>query len=215
MHCRYILPLLVLAQPAWAVPYAKVVGIQASFLAMPPAQRDKLVMQVRLVHVNGADRSGIHAWVLDGDKKYTVPLAADGSLPDTPNQDWIARDLQLQTDQPKGSVRTQVAVLMRPPGGQRIGAAYLRSGVAQAQAALTAGARQVGGYMATFAVPALRVVKIRLAGCCNGTATGLGAAVLRQGADGNVAVPVKLLDANADALLTVSAPVTEIDPDSE
>jgi hypothetical protein len=196
------------------VPYAKLVDTQVFFQSLPPAQRDKLVMRLLVQHGDKDNHDPIHIWVMDGGKRVDIPLGPDGAMPEAIRQDWIARDLVVMGEHPKGGLRTEIELLIRAPSGQQIPAAYLRDGIEQAQTAFTAGARHLGGYLATLAVPTLRLARVKLATCCTGMATVAGT-VIPQEKDGAVPVTLSVLKDHPDATVVLSAPVIAIDPTDE
>jgi hypothetical protein len=134
------------------------------------------------------------------------------TLPERP--DWVARDVLVQTDQPKGTLGVGIDLAVVLPPGQTIAVSYLLDAVAQGNAAMRAGARALYGYMASLMAPASKEVDITLAGCCGGTATvqGDGApVVLKQAASGVIAIPLGTLQGQAAGRVTLSGPARLID----
>lgn len=126
-------------------------------------------------------------------------------------QDWAQRDLTVQTNKPKGSLRTSVELYIKPIGGRQITTSYLLEGANQAQQAITAGVRRVGGYLATLAAPTVHQVDVTLAGCCGGSAL-LDGETFRQAANGKVTIPLAALRRHPDAVLMFSSVPVALDP---
>ena len=214
-----ILPLLLLiacvlvgqaARADAAVPYAKLAELQLAFDATPPDTRDKLILRVRVVHADPGDHAPIRMWVMDGGKRLDVKLSDDGALPNV-QRDWAERGLQVETDQTKGSLQTRLDLFIKPADGREIPASYLIQGASQAQRAITAGARRIGGYLATLVAPTVHQVDVTLAGCCSGSAQ-LGGETFRQAASGKIVIPVSALKRHSDGVVAFSGMPVVIDP---
>ncbi len=201
---------LVAGYAAAAVPYGKLVGLQVAFRALPVAQRDKLALRVKVVHVDHADHSPIRLWVMDGAARTEIKLGPDGEMPDVPVQDWVDRKLLADTDQKPHTVQTEVDLTIRQPAGALTGG-YLLDAVAQSQQAISAGARQAGGYLATLAAPTVRGVTLKLSVCCAGSAS-VGGLQLTQDKAGDIVIPRRALEEARGAAVVVSAPVIGIEP---
>ena len=206
------LALFVAAFPAWAenaaIPYSKLEAFQSAFSAIPAAQRDKLILEVALVHSDQKNHAPIKAWVEAGGKHTDIPAAADGALqlPDRP--DWVAQDVLVQTDQPKHTLSIGIDIIVTPLPGQTFPVKLLLDAVQQGNDAMRAGARSMGGFLAMLAAPASKTVNIDLLTCCAGTATvtgSAGSAVLHQAPAASIAIPVETLKASADGLVSLSA----------
>jgi hypothetical protein len=207
------------AGPAWAdtasVPYAKLVSVQALFTTVPAAQRDKLILAVAIVHADKANHAPIGMWVDANGTRTNIPVTEDGvvSLPARP--DWASAGVAVQTDQPKGTLHVGVYMMIRPPASQAISVGYLLAAAQQADDAMRAGARQMGGYVASLMAPSVHQIGVKLATCCGGMVTVHGAAgdaVLKQDATGLVAVPRDVLWARDAGSLVATAPIVSLDP---
>jgi hypothetical protein len=105
-----LLTSLLLALPGHAaerewLPYRKLVDIIKldKFDALPPAERDKVILYAKLVPVNKAI-SPLDAGlvVVDGASRTPLPLDAGGRARMVLNQQWLAHDAQIWTSLPKG-----------------------------------------------------------------------------------------------------------------
>jgi hypothetical protein len=92
------------AEREW-LPYRKLVDIIKldKFDALPPAERDKVILYAKLVPVNKAI-SPLDAGlvVVDGTNRTPLPLDANGRARMTLNPQWMAHDAQIWTSLPKG-----------------------------------------------------------------------------------------------------------------
>ena len=85
------LALFVATSTAWAdnpaIPYSKLEAFQSAFNAVPAAQRDRVILEVAIVHSDQKDHSPIKAWVEAGGRHIDIPAAEDGALqlPDRPD----------------------------------------------------------------------------------------------------------------------------------
>ncbi len=195
------------SQAAWAgsVPYEKLLSLsrEAEFEAIPPASRDKVLFVAVISHADAADHTPIHLWVMDGTTRTDIPIGEHGRFHMPVRADWAARHLDVQTDQPTGSLRLTYDITLAPPQGLVIPIAYLRDGMAQVQEILRQAYRQTGGYLAQFAAPHFTRVKISFATCCGETAIA-GQVVMKEDATGNIVVPAEVLQGTG--MLTLSAP---------
>jgi hypothetical protein len=92
------------AEREW-LPYRKLVDIVKldKFDALPPAERDKVILYAKLVPVNKAI-SPLDAGlvVVDGASRTPLPLDASGRARMVLNQQWMAHDAQIWTSLPQG-----------------------------------------------------------------------------------------------------------------
>jgi hypothetical protein len=206
------LALCIAARPAWAdnaaIPYSKLAAFQSAFNAIPSSERDRLILEVAIVHSDQKDHSPIKAWVEAGGKRIDIQAAADGALqlPDRP--DWVSQDVLVQTDQPKHSLGIGLDMVVTPLPGRTIPVKLLLDAVQQGNGAMRAGARSMGGFLAMLAAPASKTVNIDLVTCCDGTATVTGTAgstVLKQAPSATISIPVETLKANVDGSVALSA----------
>jgi hypothetical protein len=206
------LALFVAAAPARAdnaaIPYGKLEAFQSAFNAIPAAQRNKLILEVAIVHSDEKDHSPIKAWVDAGGKHIDIPAAEDGALQLPDRSDWVSQDVLVQTDQPKHTLGIGIDVVATPLPGSTFPVKLLLDAVQQGNDAMRAGARSMGGFLARLAAPASKTVNIDLVTCCGGTATvtgGAGSTVLKQAPSGTVAIPFETLKASADGSVALSA----------
>jgi hypothetical protein len=103
--------LMLLALPAGAaterewMPYKKLVETIRldKFYALPPAERDKVLVYARLVPVNKAIAPpDVRLTVVDGASRTPLPLDAGGRTLIVPNRQWLAADARILTSLPPG-----------------------------------------------------------------------------------------------------------------
>jgi hypothetical protein len=87
------------------IPYKKLVEtIKADkFYALPPAERDKVILYARLIPVNKAIAPpDAKLVVVDGASRTPMPLDAAGRARIVPNQQWLNDDAKIWTSLPSG-----------------------------------------------------------------------------------------------------------------
>jgi hypothetical protein len=105
-----LLTSLLLALPGHAaerewLPYRKLVDVIKldKFDALPPAERDKVILYAKLVPVNKAlSPADAGLVVVDGASRTPLPLDAGGRARMALNPQWMAHDAQIWTSLPKG-----------------------------------------------------------------------------------------------------------------
>jgi hypothetical protein len=92
------------AEREW-IPYRKLVDTIKldKFDALPPAERDKVILYAKLVPVNKAlSPLDANLVVVDGASRTPLPLDASGRARMVLNHQWMADDAQIWTSLPKG-----------------------------------------------------------------------------------------------------------------
>jgi hypothetical protein len=87
------------------MPYKKLVDtVKADkFYALPPGERDKVILYARLIPVNKAIAPpDARLVVVDGASRTPLPLDATGRTRLVPNQQWLADDAKIWTSLPSG-----------------------------------------------------------------------------------------------------------------
>jgi hypothetical protein len=201
------------------VEYARLAKVQSVFNAIPPAQRDKVVLKVVLIHIDKADHSPIHLTVTQGGKTeaFGATLANGVVLPPL-RQDLVAGGAMVETGQKPDTLREEVDITLALPAKRPIPVRYLLDAAQQAQEVIRAGARQMAGMLAIFLAPAVHGVVVGLGHCC-GEIVVLQADDRRQSftqdAKGRVALSLSVLERFDGGVLTASAPVVMLDPDTD
>jgi len=87
------------------IPYKKLVEATRAdkFYALPPAERDKVLLYARLTPVNKSIAlPDVKLAVVDGASRTPLPLDAAGRTRIVPNQQWLADDAKIWTSLPSG-----------------------------------------------------------------------------------------------------------------
>jgi hypothetical protein len=150
------LPAGAAAEREW-LPYKKLVETIKldKFYALPPAERDKVLVYARLVPVNKAIAPpDVKLTVVDGATRTPLPLDAGGRALVVPNRQWLADDARIWTSLPPGekmSLSFDLGAVL-PEATQWQYAAVMGS-VPQANAAIG----KVAGALSMF-VPSMKAV---------------------------------------------------------
>jgi hypothetical protein len=144
------------AEREW-MPYKKLVEIVKvdKFYALPPGERDKVILYARLIPVNKAIAPpDARLVVVDGASRTPLPLDAAGRVRIVPNQQWQADDAKIWTSLPNGekmSVSFDIGAVL--PEGTQWNYAAVMGAVPQSNAAVG----KVAGALSFF-VPTMKSV---------------------------------------------------------
>jgi hypothetical protein len=138
---------LLLALPAAAagerewIPYKKLIDTLKldKFYALPPAERDKMILYGRLVPVNKAIApTEVRLTVVDGAERTPLPpLDASGRVLLVPNPRWLADDAMIWTSLPAGEkIRMSFDLGAVVPDGNQWNYATVMGSLPQANAAI-------------------------------------------------------------------------------
>jgi hypothetical protein len=139
------------------IPYRKLVEtIKADkFFALPPGERDKVILYARLIPVNKAIAPpDAKLVVVDGASRTSMPLDAAGRARINPNQQWLNDDARIWTSLPSGekmSLSFDIGAVL--PDVAQWNYATVMGSVPQANAAIG----KVAGAFSMF-VPTMRSV---------------------------------------------------------
>jgi hypothetical protein len=158
---------LLLALPAAAaserewIPYRKLVDTLKldKFYALPPLERDKMILYGRLVPVNKAIApTAVQLTVVDGAERTPLPpLDAGGRVLLVPNARWLADDAMVWTSLPSGEkMRMSFDLGAVVPDGTQWNYATVMGSLPQANAAI----RKAAGALSLF-VPTMTSVILK------------------------------------------------------
>jgi hypothetical protein len=139
------------------LPYRKLVDtVKADkFYALPPGERDKVILYARLIPVNKAIAPpDAKLFVVDGGARTPLPLDAAGRTRLVPNQQWLANDAKIWTSLPTGekmSLSFDIGAVL--PEAAQWNYASVMGSVPQANAAIG----KVAGALSMF-VPTMKSV---------------------------------------------------------
>jgi hypothetical protein len=139
------------------IPYKKLVETVKldKFYALPPAERDKVLLYAKLTPVNKAIAPpDARLVVVDGASRTPLPLDAAGRARIVPNQQWLADDAKIWTSLPPGekmSLGFDIGAVL--PEGTQWNYAAVMGAVPQSNAAIG----KVAGALSFF-VPAMKSI---------------------------------------------------------
>ena len=125
------------------------------FYAIPPAERDKLQLYVKIVPKNKAiRRDQLTLTVLDGSERQSLPILAHGRFNLVPNQKWLNDDAKTLISLPASEKAGFGMDMLTPlPDGSQWHYTQVMSSVAQSNAAI----KKMAGALSLFA-PTIKVV---------------------------------------------------------
>jgi hypothetical protein len=139
------------------IPYKKLVDATKAdkFYALPPGERDKVILYARLIPVNKAIAPpDARLVVVDGASRTQLPLDAAGRARIVPNQQWLANDARIWTSLPSGekmSLSFDIGAVL--PEAAQWNYATVMGAIPQAKAAIG----KVAGALSMF-VPTMKSV---------------------------------------------------------
>jgi hypothetical protein len=139
------------------IPYRKLIDTTKAdkFYALPPAERDKVILYARFVPNNKAIAPGdVRLTVVDGANRMPLPLDAGGRARIVPNQQWLANDARIWTSLPTGeksNVMFDIGAVL--PEAAQWNYATVMGSIPQANAAIG----KVAGALSMF-VPTMKSV---------------------------------------------------------
>jgi hypothetical protein len=139
------------------IPYKKLVDATKAdkFYALPPGERDKVILYARLIPVNKAIAPpDAKLVVVDGASRTPLPLDAAGRARIVPNQQWLGNDARIWTSLPSGekmSLSFDIGAVL--PEAAQWNYATVMGAIPQANAAIG----KVAGALSMF-VPTMKSV---------------------------------------------------------
>jgi hypothetical protein len=213
-----LLFLAALARPALAfdterMPYHALTRHWSAFEELAPEARDKVRLTVRVQ----SKRSGpdpLVLWMDVGGRHYDLPVDSYGlvQVPRTP--DLIAADPVVQTNQPKGSVDTELALVLLVPDSRQFHYADLKAATDQTSQLI----HQAAGGLISLFLPSVTGVSFT---CPTGTDCSItlhragGDQVLQADRDGKIRLPLDQALAAENPLIEASVPLSDIEPSTE
>jgi hypothetical protein len=180
-----------------------------SFEQVDPGLRDKVRLAVRIVTGAGNPRP-VMLWMNYDGTRFDLPIDDYGFVEVPWNPDIVAADPLIETNQPKGSITTKLAMLLQVPDNQRFHYADLRAATAQTDALIDKAAG-----LASFLIPTVKGVQFRCAavsGCSLVVHHPTGDEVLHPNDDGMIRLRLNHTLDNENPLIEAPRPVTVIEP---
>lgn len=209
----FFLLALLLAAPAGALEtdrlrYHTLTRHWASFEELAPEARDRVRLSVRVAsHFKGP----VDLWMEIGGRRYDLPVDSYGLVDVPRSADIIAADPVVQTNQPKGSIETELALLLQVPDNQHFHYADLQAATDQTNALIKQAA---GGLVAMF-LPTVTGVEFT---CPTGTDCELvvhhpkSDEFLHADAKGKIQLALSSALRDENPLIEASAPLSDIEP---
>jgi hypothetical protein len=146
----FLLLALALAAPAGAVEtehlrYHALTRHWAAFEELAPESRDRVRLSVRVQAKHAGEP--VDLWMDVAGQRYDLPVDAYGLVQVPRSPDIIAADPLVETNQPRGSIDTELALLLLVPDNQRFHYADLQAATDQTNALIKQAA---GGLIAMF-----------------------------------------------------------------
>lgn len=213
-----LLFLATLARPAFAfdterMPYHALTRHWSAFEELAPEARDKVRLTVR-VQSKHAGVDPLVLWMDVGGHHYDLPVDSYGlvQVPRTP--DLIAADPLVQTNQPKGSVDTELALVLLVPDSRQFHYADLKAATDQTSQLI----HQAAGGLISLFLPSVTGVSFT---CPTGTDCSItlhrasGDEDLQADRDGKIRLPLDQALAAENPLIEASVPLSDIEPSTE
>lgn len=207
--------LVALVRPAQAfdtqhMPYHALTRHWSAFEELAPEARDKVRLTVR-VQAKHAGIDPVVLWMDVGGRHYELAVDSYGlvQVPRTP--DLIAADPLVETNQPKGSVDTELALLLLVPDSRQFHYADLKAATDQTSQLI----HQAAGGLISLFLPSVTGVSFT---CPTGTECSItlhraaGDEILHADRDGKILLPLDPALARENPLIEASVPLSDIEP---
>jgi hypothetical protein len=210
-----VLLTLSLASPAWAetahLRYHTLTRHWAAFEALAPESRDRVRLSVRVEAPHAS--APVAMWMEVSGHRYDLTVDSYGlvQVPRTP--DIIAADPVVESNQPRGSIDTELALLLLMPDNQHFHYADLQAATDQTNALI----KQAAGIVSIF-LPTITGVTFT---CPAGTDCAItvhhaaGDEVLHANQDGKILLRLSASLASENPLIEASLPLSDIEPSSD
>jgi hypothetical protein len=180
-----------------------------AFEQLDPELRNKVRLAVRIVTHAGNTRP-VMLWINHDGKRYDLPIDDYGFVELLRSPEIVADDPLVETNQPKGSISTKLAMLLQVPDSQRFHYADLRAATAQTDALIDKAAG-----LASFLIPTVKGVQFRCAAasdCLLVVHHPTGDEILRPNDDGMIRLRLNHTLDSENPLIEAPRPVTVIEP---
>jgi len=217
---RSVLSLLLafsLAAPAWALEtahlrYHTLTRHWSAFEELAPEARNlvKLTVRVEAPHAT----QPVAMWMDVSGHHYDLTVDSYGliQVPRTP--DIIAADPVVESNQPRGSIETELALLLLLPDGQKFHYSDLQAATDQTNALI----RQAAGGLVSMFLPTITGVNFKCPvgiDCSITLHRPAGDQVLHADKDGKIQLALDPALAAENPLIEASVPLSDIEPSSD
>lgn len=217
---RFVSSLLLamsLAAPAWALDsahlrYHTLTRHWASFEELAPEARNLVRLTVRVDAPHATQP--VAMWMDISGRRYDLTVDSYGLVQVPRSADIIAADPVVESNQPRGSIDTELALLLLVPDSQKFHYADLQAATDQTNALI----RQAAGGLVSMFLPTITGVSFACpAGvdCAITIHSAAGDQVMRSDKDGKILLPLNKAMAAENPLIEASVPLSDIEPASE
>jgi len=206
-----------LAAPAWALEtahlrYHTLTRHWSAFEELAPEARNlvKLTVRVEAPHATGP----VTLWMDVSGRHYDLTVDSYGLIQVPRTADIIAADPLVESNQPRGSIETELALLLLVPDGQHFHYSDLQAATDQTNALI----RQAAGGLVSMFLPTITGVNFNCPTGVDCTITlhrRSGDQVLRADKDGKIQLPLDPALAAENPPIEASVPLSDIEPSSD
>ena len=183
----------------------------SAFEELAPEARDRVRLSVRVESSRGS--GPVDLWMEVGGRHYDLPVDSYGLVQVPRSPDIIAADPVVQSNQPKGSIETELALLLLVPDNQRFHYADLQAAADQTNALI----KQAAGSLISLFLPTVTGVGFT---CPSGVDCSL--VVHHPGGDevlhadkGKIQLALSPALEAENPLIEASAPLSDIEPSTD
>ena len=217
---RWVLSVLLavsLAAPAWAletahVRYHTLTRHWSAFEELAPEARDRVRLTVRIDAPKA--KEPVSMWMEVAGRRYDLPVDSYGLVQVPRSADIIAADPMVESNQPRGSIDTELALLLLVPDSQRFHYADLQAATDQTNALI----RQAAGGLISIFLPTITGVTFTCPDGVDCTITvhhAVSDEVLHANQEGRILLPLSPALAAENPLIEASVPLSDIEPASD
>jgi len=213
----FILLALSLAAPAWALDtahlrYHTLTRHWSAFEELSPEARNlvRLTVRVDAPHATGP----VAMWMDVAGRHYDLPVDSYGLVQVPRSPDIIAADPVVESNQPRGSIETELALLLVLPDNQHFHYADLQAATDQTNALI----RQAAGGLVSLFLPSVNGVSFTCptgVDCSVTVHRAQGDEVLRAGLDGKILLPLSPALSAENPVIEASAPLSDVEPSTD
>ena len=217
---RFITALLLtfsLAAPAWALEtahlrYHTLTRHWSSFEELAPEARNLVKLTVRVDAPRAA--GPVAMWMEVGGRRYDLAVDSYGLIQVPRTADIIAADPLVESNQPRGSIETELALLLVLPDSQHFHYADLQAATDQTNALI----RQAAGGLVSMFLPTVTGVSFTCptgVDCAITIHRAAGDEILHADKDGKILLPLNSSLRSENPVIEASVPLSDVEPSSD
>jgi hypothetical protein len=213
----FVLLAISLTSPAWALDnahlrYHALTRHWSAFEELAPEARNLVRLTVRVDAPHATQP--VSMWMEVSGRRYDLPVDSYGLVQVPRDADIIAADPMVESNQPRGSIETELALLLLVPDSRHFHYADLQAATDQTNALI----RQAAGGLISMFLPTVTGVTFT---CPTGTDCAItvhrasGDEVLRPNQDGKILLPLSPSLSAENPVIEASVPLSDIEPASD